>query len=86
MFSENTISDLLILVHLLLTLFLICSLYESFPDLHNSYSPSNLSMYAQLQDLTHLSGPLTEDAILKTLQARFYGGHMYVSKMILNNP
>ena len=30
------------------------------------------SPLATINDLIHLQGPLTEDAVLKTLQARFY--------------
>ena len=32
-----------------------------------------------LDDLIHLAGPLTEDAVLKTLQARFYADEFFVS-------
>lgn len=32
-----------------------------------------------LADLTHLAGPLTEDAVIKCLQAKFYANKFYVS-------
>lgn len=32
-----------------------------------------------LPDLTHLPGPLTEDAVIKCLQAKFYANKFYVS-------
>lgn len=32
-----------------------------------------------LPDLTHLTGPLTEDAVIKCLQAKFYANKFYVS-------
>lgn len=35
--------------------------------------------YAELEDLIHLPGPLTEDAVLKCLHARFSASHLYVS-------
>lgn len=38
-------------------------------------SPSNVD------DLIHLAGPLTEDAVLKTLQARFYSDEFFVSSL-----
>ena len=31
-----------------------------------------------VDDLIHLAGPLTEDAVLKTLQARFYADEFFV--------
>lgn len=34
---------------------------------------------AELDDLIHLAGPLTEDAVLKCLQARFCASQLYVS-------
>ena len=34
---------------------------------------------AELQDLIHLAGPLTEDAVLKCLQARFCASQFFVS-------
>jgi hypothetical protein len=34
---------------------------------------------ADLEDLIHLAGPLTEDAVLKCLQARFCASQFYVS-------
>lgn len=36
-----------------------------------------------VDDLIHLAGPLTEDAVLKTLQARFYADEFFVSRQIL---
>ena len=53
--------------------------FVSIVDIRNSYSASNSAMYTQIEDLIHLAGPLTEDAIIKTLQARFYSGHYHVS-------
>ena len=38
----------------------------------------NLSMCNQLEDLIDLEGLLTEDAVIKVLQARFYAGKYYV--------
>jgi hypothetical protein len=35
---------------------------------------------AELEDLTHLAGPLTEDAVLKCLQARFCASQFFVSR------
>lgn len=32
-----------------------------------------------IEDLIHLQGPLTEDAVMKCLQARFNASHFYVS-------
>ena len=34
---------------------------------------------AELEDLIHLAGPLTEDAVLKCLQARFCASQFFVS-------
>lgn len=34
---------------------------------------------ANVDDLIHLPGPLTEDAVLKTLQARYYAEEFFVS-------
>lgn len=34
---------------------------------------------AELEDLIHLPGPLTEDAVLKCLHARFSASQLYVS-------
>lgn len=42
-------------------------------------SPSNVD------DLIHLAGPLTEDAVLKTLQARFYADEFFVRLNINTN-
>lgn len=33
----------------------------------------------EMEDLIHLSGPLTEDAVMKTMQARFENGKYFVS-------
>lgn len=33
-----------------------------------------------MEDLIHLPGPLTEDAVMRTLQARFQDGKHFVSK------
>lgn len=38
-----------------------------------------LSSAADLDDLIHLPGPLTEDAVLKCLQARFCASQLFVS-------
>jgi len=35
--------------------------------------------FPNVDDLIHLAGPLTEDAVLKTLQARFYAEEFFVS-------
>ena len=37
------------------------------------------SRLAEVSDLTRLPGPLTEDAVVKTLQARFYNEQYQVS-------
>ena len=42
-------------------------------------SPSNLTKYSKVEDLIHMSGPLTEDAIVKTLQGRFAQEKYYTS-------
>lgn len=36
-----------------------------------------------LEDLIHLTGPLTEDAVLRALQARFAATHYFVSTIVL---
>lgn len=36
---------------------------------------------AELEDLIHLPGPLTEDAVLRALQARFAANNYYVSRI-----
>lgn len=42
---------------------------------------------AELEDLIHLQGPLTEDAVMKCLQARFAASNFYVStRVVLNLP
>uniref|UniRef100_T1IKQ6 Myosin motor domain-containing protein n=1 Tax=Strigamia maritima TaxID=126957 RepID=T1IKQ6_STRMM len=35
------------------------------------------SSYAQVNDLIHLTGPLTEDAVIRTLQARFFNADLF---------
>lgn len=37
-----------------------------------------------MEDLIHLPGPLTEDAVMRTLQARFKDGKNFVSFFDLN--
>ena len=37
------------------------------------------SSLAEISDLIRLQGPLTEDAVVKTLQARFYNEKFQVS-------
>ena len=37
--------------------------------------------YCQVNDLIHLPGPLTEDALLRSLQSRFYAKQYYVSQL-----
>lgn len=37
------------------------------------------SVYAETEDLIHLPGPLTEDAVLRTLQARFFNQDYFTS-------
>ena len=44
-------------------------------------SNSNTAQYAAMEDLIQISGPLTEDAIIRVLQARFYRRQYYVSSM-----
>lgn len=36
----------------------------------------------EMEDLIHLSGPLTEDAVMRTIQARFENGKYFVSILI----
>lgn len=36
-----------------------------------------------VDDLIHLRGPLTEDAVVRALQARFYNNKFYVSRSVL---
>lgn len=38
-----------------------------------------------MEDLIHLNGPLTEDAVMKTLQARFNEKKYFVSKNLNNS-
>ena len=72
------INPILINNHNLDTSFLFCFVVSG---IWNSYSSSNLTMYTELEDMIHLPGPLTEDSVLKTLQARFYKGQYYVSRV-----
>ena len=44
-----------------------------------SKPPPKVQVLSEVEDLTHLSGPLTEDAILRALQARISGGKPYVT-------
>lgn len=37
---------------------------------------------SEMEDLIHLTGPLTEDAVMKTLQARFLEKKFFVSKIL----
>ncbi|CAH1155682.1 unnamed protein product [Phaedon cochleariae] len=46
------------------------------PDLFVSSSQSSI---ADLEDLIHLHGPLTEDAVMKCLQARFQASYFYTN-------
>lgn len=41
------------------------------------------SKLAEIEDLIRLQGPLTEDAVLRTLQARFYSRKCQVSQIML---
>lgn len=38
---------------------------------------------AELEDLIHMQGPLTEDAVMKCLQARFASSNFYVSTIFI---
>lgn len=42
-------------------------------------APTEGARAPHLPDLTHLTGPLTEDAVIKCLQAKFYANKFYVS-------
>ncbi|XP_066293064.1 myosin-I heavy chain-like isoform X2 [Branchiostoma lanceolatum] len=42
-------------------------------------SQSSPGRFSHMTDLIHLAGPLTEDAILRTLQSRFYSGEYYTN-------
>jgi len=35
-----------------------------------------MSVYSAIEDLTHLVGPMTEDTVVRCLQARFYS-HLF---------
>lgn len=48
--------------------------------LNGSQHPKTLPK--DMEDLIHLPGPLTEDAVMRTLQARFADGKHFVSKLI----
>ena len=39
---------------------------------------TNVQQHGMLDDLVNITGPTTEDAILRTLQARFYKQQYYV--------
>ena len=39
----------------------------------------NKNVYSDVHDLIHLPGPLTEDALLRALQARFLSKEYFVS-------
>lgn len=43
---------------------------------------TSTNVSADLEDLIHLQGPLTEDAVMKCLQARFAASNFYVSMAI----
>ena len=45
-------------------------------------SQSVRSSLSNVDDLIHLAGPLTEDAVLKTLQARYYQDEFFVNLFI----
>lgn len=45
---------------------------------HNNNN-NNVGVNADLEDLIHLPGPLTEDAVMKCLHARFNNNEFYVS-------
>lgn len=48
-------------------------------------SPNKI-LAKDMDDLIHLQGPLTEDAVMRTLQARFNEGKYFVSKTINFQP
>ena len=49
---------------------------------NNDNSSSTVkTLPADMEDLINLSGPLTEDAVMKTLQSRFNDKNYFVSKM-----
>lgn len=45
--------------------------------------PAGPAAGADVEDLIHLRGPLTEDAVVRALQARFYHNKFYVSALHL---
>lgn len=52
---------------------------QSHCTLYQSTSPSSPSPYADLHDLIHLPGPLTEDAVLKCLHGRFLANQLHTN-------
>lgn len=55
------------------------------PGLHlstNAITPAKKLSPIEMEDLIHLPGPLTEDAVMKTLQARFGESKYFVSIFI----
>lgn len=48
------------------------------PNRINSQTQKN-TLPKDMEDLIHLPGPLTEDAVMRTLQARFNVGNNFVS-------
>uniref|UniRef100_A0A1B0CQX7 Uncharacterized protein n=1 Tax=Lutzomyia longipalpis TaxID=7200 RepID=A0A1B0CQX7_LUTLO len=58
------------------------------PGLHmstNAITPAKKVSPIEMEDLIHLPGPLTEDAVMKTLQARFNESKYFVSTEYLYN-
>lgn len=45
-------------------------------------SPNKI-LAKDMEDLIHLQGPLTEDAVMRTLQARFNEGKYFVSTILM---
>lgn len=52
----------------------------------NNNNNNNVGANAELEDLIHLPGPLTEDAVMKCLHARFNNNDFYVSICTLFYP
>ncbi|XP_052069098.1 unconventional myosin-VIIa-like isoform X1 [Mytilus californianus] len=48
--------------------------------LRDQRSAVDMSVYSCIEDLTHLVGPMTEDTVVRCLQARFYS-HLYQNKI-----
>lgn len=46
-------------------------------------APLSTPLAHDVDDLIHLRGPLTEDAVVRALQARFYHNKFYVSLVCL---